>query len=146
MIVLRPISDAYTELLLSKCNMSSEDVNRLMAASDSGLYENKYFKMFVVLEGELCVGTISLYEHSASVVSVGPEIFEEYRRRGYATEAMKTAMDIAKSKGYKIVCQQIRTNNSASIKLHTKLGFETDDVIYVNRNNNEVNVYLKPLW
>lgn len=145
MIELKPINNAYIDLLLTKKNMTSEDVNCLIECSDSELYENKYFKMFAILYEELCVGTISLYEHSASVVSIGPEIFEEFRQCGYASKAMTLAMDIARLKGYNIICQQIRTNNIASIRLHTKLGFETDKYIYTNRNANEINIYLKSL-
>ena len=60
-------------------------------------------------------------------------------------QAMKAAMKAAKLKGYKVVFQQIRTDNTASIKLHTKLGFETDKYDYVNKNNHTVNIYLKSL-
>ena len=145
MLELKPVSKAFTELLLEKFNMSLEDVDKLIAQSNSELYTDKFFKMYAVMLGELCVGTISLYEHSASVVSIGPHIFEEYRQCGYATEAMKAIMDIAKAKGYKVVFQQIRTNNTASIALHTKLGFETDNCIFKNKNDNEVSIYLKPV-
>ncbi|MBQ8077698.1 MAG: GNAT family N-acetyltransferase [Eubacterium sp.] len=142
---LRPISKEYTEILSDKYNMSLEDINKLITQSDSELFENKFFKMYVIMVAELIVGTISVYEHSANVVSIGPDIFEEYRQRGYATEAMKAIMDIAKAKGYKVVFQQIRTNNTASIALHTKLGFETDNCIFKNKNDNEVSIYLKPV-
>ena len=145
MIVLQPISVEYTELLISKYGISKDDAKKLILQSETELLNNKYFKMFAVLNNEMCVGIVSLYEHSASVVSIGPDIFEEYRNCGYATEAMKTAMNIVKSKGYKIVCQQIRTNNVASIQLHTKLGFETDNYNFLNKNKNEVNIYLKAL-
>jgi len=142
---LRPISKEYTEILSDKYNMSLEDINKLITQSDSELFENKFFKMYVIMIAELIVGTISIYEHSANVVSIGPDIFEEYRQCGYATEAMKAIMDIAKAKGYKVVFQQIRTNNTASIALHTKLGFETDNCIFKNKNDNEVSIYLKPV-
>lgn len=145
MTELRPISVDNSELLSEKYNMSVEDTDSLIARSEAELYEDRYFKMFAVSDGEVCVGIISLYEHSASVISIGPDIFEEYRRRGFATEAVKAAMDIAREKGYKIVFQQIRTDNIASIRLHKKLGFETDNNTFKNRNGNEVCIYLKSL-
>ena len=145
MIELRPISKKYTEILSDNYNMSPEDTDKLIAQSDSELFKDKFFKIYVIMIEEIVVGTISLYEHSANVVSIGPDIFEEYRLRGYATEAMKAIMDIAKTKGYKVVFQQIRKNNTASISLHTKLGFETDNCIFKNRNDNEVSIYLKPI-
>ncbi len=58
---------------------------------------------------------------------------------------MKLAMKIAKNKGYKLVSQQIRVNNTASIALHKKLGFETDEYIYKNRHNNDVQIFIKLL-
>ncbi len=58
---------------------------------------------------------------------------------------MKAAMDTARSKGYRIVCRQIRTDNTASIKLHAKLGFETDNYDYKNKNGNIINIYLNAL-
>ena len=145
MMELKPISKMFTESLLINYNMSLDELNKLILQSSSELYEDKFFKMFAVLNEKVCVGTISLFEHSSSIVSIGPDIFKEYRQRGYATEAMKAAMDIARVKGYKIVCQQIRTNNSASINLHAKLGFETDNYVFRNRNNNEIVLYIKSL-
>ncbi len=101
--------------------------------------------MFAVINDDKIVGTISLYEHSHSVVSIGPEIFAEYRKQGYAFQAMETAIMTAKGKGYKIVSQQIRANNIASLKLHVKLGFETDDYVYKNSRGNDVLIFLKSL-
>ena len=55
------------------------------------------------------------------------------------------ACDIAKEKGYKIVSQQIRINNMASIALHSSLGFETNGLIYTNAKGNQVLTYSKHL-
>ncbi len=44
-----------------------------------------------------------------------------------------------------IVSQQIRTDNIASLNLHAKLGFETDNYIYKNRRGNDVLIFLKNL-
>ncbi len=49
----------------------------------------------------------------------------------------------AASKGYRLVMQQIRTDNEASIKMHEKLGFERLDSVYRNRKGNEVCLYFK---
>ncbi len=145
MIELSPVSAEYTQFLSTHFNMSADESSRLIAKSDSELFENRFFKMYMVLNNGSCIGFVSLYEHSSSVVSIGPEIFEGYRNHGYGTEALKKAIDIAKLKGYRIICQQIRTNNTASIKLHAKLGFETDNYDYKNKNGNIINIYLKAL-
>ena len=101
--------------------------------------------MFAIVRDEEIVGRISLYQHSANVISCGPEIFEGYCRQGVAKEAMVLAMDIAKGKGYKVIMQQIRTDSVASIALHNSLGFETDGYVYKNKKGNEVLIYVKAL-
>jgi len=108
-------------------------------------FAGKYFEMFAIVKDREIVGSISLFQHSRSVVSCGPEVFEAYRRQGIGAEAMLLAMDKAKNLGYKVMSQQVRQNNTASIALHEKLGFETDEYIYRNRNENEVLMYLKLL-
>lgn len=91
------------------------------------------------------VGMISLQEHSKSVISCGPEIFEEYRRKGYGYGAMNRALELGKEKGYRIASAQIRTDNKASISLHNKVGFETDYYEYVNGRGNKIYLYIKAL-
>ncbi len=59
---------------------------------------------------------------------------------------MNAALEIAESKGYKIVLQDIRSDNIASIALHQSLGFETDKYAYVNKKGNEVFLFLKALY
>ena len=59
--------------------------------------------------------------------------------------ALAALISLAKEKGYRIVLDQVRRDNRASIRLHEKLGFETDGYIYRNRKNNEVVLYLKIL-
>lgn len=58
---------------------------------------------------------------------------------------MILAMEVAKNKGYKLVSQQIRVNNTASIALHNKLGFETDGYTYKNKKDNDVHIFIKLL-
>ncbi len=102
---------------------------------------NRYFEMFAIWHNEEIVGMISMYGLLLDTISIGPEIFAEHRRNGYAKGAMEIALETAKAKGYRLVSQQIRTNNLASIALHTSLGFETDGVTYLNAKGNEVCTY-----
>lgn len=101
--------------------------------------------MYAVLHDETVVGTISLYARSKSVISIGPEIFEAYRQRGFAKAALTEAMQMAKEKHYQIVLQQVRTDNTASIRLHESLGFESDRYVYQNQKGNDVFLYLKTI-
>ena len=126
-------------------NVPLNEVKSLLAKWQEKEFDGKYFEMFAIINDKSIVGMISLYQCSENVISCGPEIFERYRKQGIGGEAMKLAMKIAKNKGYKLMLQQIRVNNTASIALHKKLGFETDEYIYKNRRNNDVQIFIKLL-
>ena len=87
---------------------------------------------------------VSLYQHTKNIISCGPEVFEEYRKRGYGSLAVCKALDIAKNMGYKIAVAQIKKDNLASIMLHEKLGFEKDHE-YINKRGNTVCFYIKSI-
>lgn len=126
-------------------DLSTEQVEVLIFDWNKKQFNGKFFEMFAIISDEKIVGTISLYQHSSEVVSIGPEVFYEYRRKGFAKKAMICACEIAKEKGFKIVSQQIRVNNAASIALHRSLGFETNELVYTNAKGNQVAIYLKCL-
>ena len=126
-------------------DLSTEQVEALICEWYKKQFNGKYFEMYAIVSDEKIVGTISLYQHSSEVISIGPEIFCEYRRKGFAKEAMICACQMAKEKGFKIVSQQIRTNNAASIALHCSLDFETSELVFTNTKVNQVSVYLKCL-
>ena len=146
-ITLRNFLDSDAPIFQEKHSkhLSIEEIRDMFRKWNVKEYEGKYFEMFAIVKDEEIVGRISLYQHSENVISCGPEIFEGYCRLGFAKEAMMLAMDIAKSKGYKVVMQQIRTDNVASIALHNSLGFETDGYVYRNKKGNEVLIYIKVL-
>lgn len=147
MILLRNFTNDDAEVFQQnqKMNISLAEIKVMFAKWGEKVHAGKYFEMFAVVKNGEIVGSISLYQLSKSVVSCGPEVFEAYRKQGIGREAMLLAMDIAKNKGYKLVSQQIGRNNAASIALHNKLGFETDEYIYRNKKGIEVLIYVKPL-
>ena len=147
MIFLRnlKIEDASELQKYGYSGMSAEQVEALICDWGQKQFDGKYFEMFAIISDEKIVGTISLYQHSLEVVSIGPEVFDEYRRKGFAKKAMMLACQMAKEKGFKIVSQQIRTDNAASIALHRSLGFETNGIVYTNSKGNKVSIYLKCL-
>jgi len=104
--------------------------------------DDKYFDMFAVTDEDKVVGMVSLYQHTTDSISCGPEIFAEYRNKGYGTKAVSQALDIGKRNGYKIAVAQIRKDNHESIHIHEKLGFELDHE-YVNKRGNEVGFFIK---
>ncbi len=144
MIRLRRFEDSDHEIVSSILHVSPEEAKRVIKEWNSCMYNGLYFEMLAVQSDNVLVGTISLYEHSHSIISLGPEIFEEYRRRGFAKAAMTEAIKMVEEKKvYRIILQQVRTTNTASIRLHESLGFERDNNVFTNRKGNEVYFYLK---
>ncbi len=147
MIILRSFNenDAYILHKNGFSDLSIEQVKSLIGEWNKKCINHKYFEMFAILSENEIIGTISLYEHSEGVLSIGPTIFESHRQNGFGKEAMIHACNIAKEKGYKLVSQQIRCNNIASLALHSSLGFETDGGIYINKKGNQVVTYTTQL-
>ena len=147
MITLRHFTENDAELLQANqlYNKSKEEILSLINEWKTNSYNGKYFEMFAVVNDTTVIGSISLYEHSPSVASIGVEIFADQRRHGYAADAMRLLLIYAREKGYKIIQQQVRTDNRSSIRLHEKLGFETDGYVYVNKKGHDIILYLKAL-
>ena len=147
MISIRPFHEYDVEELhqFYAPEMSEDEILDMIHEWETGIYKGKLFEMFAILNGQNIIGLISLYEHSNSVAGIGPHIFEDKRRRGYAKVAMRLIEAYAKEKGFRIIQQQVSTANLPSIALHDSLGYETDGYIYKNRKEQDVILYLKAL-
>lgn len=147
MVSLRHFTPADAQALLESqySSLTIEQAQDMIADWNQLTFQGKYFEVFAILRDETIVGQISLYQHSPSVLEIGPAVYPAHQRHGYAKEAMMLALEIARGKGYRIAEQQIRCDNAASIALHENLGFETDGYRYTNRKGHEVLIYLKPL-
>ena len=108
-------------------------------------FRGRYYEAFAVVRGGIVAGMASLYGHGKSVVSFGVEIFGPERGKGLAAEALSVLPRYAAERGFRIVQDQVAADNAASIRLHEKLGFETDGYVYRNQKGREVVLYLKAL-
>ena len=147
MISLRKFcaEDALVLCEIGSPGCTMQQAEELIAAWQTNEYNHRYFAMFAIVSDGAVVGMISLYEHSSEVISIGPEVFAPYRRRGFAAAAMQMACEIAKERGYTVVSQQIRCDNAASIALHRKLGFVSDGTEFINKKGNVASIYRKNL-
>ena len=143
MLTLRRFEAMDTELVASRFNLNLDGAKNLINEWNTQIFDGKHCEMFAIISNETVVGMISMYEHSKSVISIGPEIFKEYRRKGFSKAAMEKVISIAHSQHYAIVLQQVQINNEASIKLHESLNFERDNAIYKNKKGNDIYLYLK---
>lgn len=139
------IDDAEALRQLHYGNMSIDSIRRMICYWNQFEYRGKYFEMYAVFVNDKIVGELSLYEHSESVVSIGLEVFSEFQRQGFGKQAVKSALQICRNKGYKIVCNQVRTDNEPSIALQKSLGFESDMYCYKNQKGTDVYLFLKAL-
>ena len=126
-------------------DMTVDEIERMIADWNRGVYENRRFEMLAVTEDGRIAGCASLTERSNNVVSFGIEIFAEERGNGIASNVMPLLLEKAEEAGYRVVLDQVRTDNAASIRLHEALGFETDGYVYRNKRDREVVMYLKLL-
>lgn len=108
-------------------------------------YDNLYFEMFAICNGDENIGNASLFQKSNSIISCGLEIYPEYQKKGYGSAAYYRLLDLAKAKGYAIASAQVETTNTASINLNLKLGFETDNYEYINKKGKKVYIFIKSL-
>lgn len=122
--------------------MTEDEIREMLADWQTMENEGRYFEMFAVCDGNEIVGEISLYQHSKSSASIGPTIYEAFRRRGYGRQAMSLAILRARELGYRILIQQVSCDNKASIALHNSLGFELDGYGYVYKNRKDHSCYL----
>ena len=145
MITLRNFNENDIEVLKRMSPSKTEnEISLMLNKWNKREFNGKYSETFAICKEDTVVGCIFLYQHNEYIISAGPEIFEEYRCKGYAYEAMRQACDYAKKSGYKIATAQIRKNNIASIRLHEKLGFILDCEM-LNKRGNEIFIYIKLL-
>ena len=117
--------------------MPSELMHDMIDESLSKMHNGSFFELLAVMVDAVCVGFVSLYEHSGTEISCGPEIKPQYRKRGFAYSAVNCALEYARQIGYVRVVAQVRQDNTASIALHRKLGFSVCGE-YINQKGNPV--------
>lgn len=122
--------------------VSITDICEMISEWNTYSYHGKYFEMFAITSEDVIVGNVSLLEHTKSSVSIGIEIYPDERRKGYGIEGIKKMLDHAKTLGYRVIQDQVRSDNLASIALHNSLEFETDGYVFKNAKGKDVLLYL----
>ena len=147
MVSLRHFEESDAEVLQTYklSGKGKDDIISMIHDWNTLSYKSYYFEMFAIQKDATIIGSISIYERSKRIASLGIEIFAPYRRMGHAYEAMSLLIEFAAKKGFKIILQQVRNDNLASIRLHEKLGFETDGHVYENQKGHKILIYLTPL-
>ena len=146
MVILRSVRNEDKDLFqnTSYGTMSPEGVGEMLSQSLGRSCDGRYFELLAVMDGDICVGFVSLYALGEKTVSCGPEIKPQYRRHGYGCVAVRVALERARLLGFTRAVAQVRRDNAASIALHRKLGF-TQCRSYVNKKGHPVLEFEKEL-
>ncbi len=146
MLILRPFTVNDVSVLKKEMypSLSPEQIGSYVREWEQKKYRDRYFEMFAVICDDFIVGSVSLYEIGDGQIEAGPDIFERYRRKGFGKEAVLSALQTARVKGYRCAIAHVRTDNTASIALHETLGFHRRGET-VDSNNRRVYLYYKEL-
>ena len=146
MISLRPIEYVDAPVLDGSeyGAMSADERLEMITSSLAKSHDGLYFEFFIVTADDAVVGFMNVCAHSKHIISVGPEIKPEYKRRGYAYEAEKIVLEMMKQKGFTIATATVLSDNVGSNALQKKLGFEVDRT-YINKHGHEAFAYIKAL-
>ncbi len=146
MISLRPVSEADIDSFAGTEyeNMSSDDKLRVIRESISKRHEDRYFELMTVCDDDRIVGFMTLYALSEHVISIGPSVKQEYRRKGYGYRGEMLALQYARTLGYTLASGRVKKTNLPGIALHEKLGFEIVSECF-NKCGEPVRIYIRIL-
>ena len=136
MVILRPF--LYSDWPVLKQHqypgLSEKEIKNLISDFNSGIYQGRRLQMSVVESDGTLVGYVSLYDQGNGTASEGVEIYPAYRRQGFAFAALQ---QLYAQTTYHTITAQIRKDNTASLALHSKLGFQIVDE-FVNKRGHPV--------
>ena len=146
MIILRHF-DFNDSAILKKYeypNMSENEIREIIAEWNKMSHNGRYFESFAAVENGEVIGSFFVVEHENRRISIGPEVFSPFRKKGYAYIAMKMVLGLAAKKGYKEAEGEVRIENAASIALHNKLGYKIEKE-FINQHGNKMYLFVKKL-
>lgn len=85
-------------------------------------------------DGEELIGCVIVTDDGRKGEICRLAVKDDYRRRGIASELVKKCEKVLEGKGTEIKFVTIERNNSVSLKLFEKLGYEVrDQILYVSK-------------
>ena len=103
LLVPIPIDDIEVLNLTEYKNLSIESKKELVQDSIKGICKGDFFRFYLIKNGKEIVGVLNMCGHGKDKVSVAPEIFEMYRKKGFATKSLNLAYAIVKENGFDTV-------------------------------------------
>lgn len=143
-MTLVPLDETALPILAYYQGCPVEALQPMLTASLAKRHEGRYYEQFTVRLNGCIVGTASLFEQEDGTVCDGVDTFPPFRKCGFAFRALTLLQEVSRARGFTIQTAQIRTDNAASIALHTKLGFVPGEP-WINRRGHEVCTFRKTL-
>ena len=146
MIYLKPVTlddlDSLSETDYEK--MREEEKISMITESQQQEHDGRFFELLRVWDDDQIVGFMSLFAQSEHVVSIGPQIRESFRVKDYGRHGELLALKYAHDIGFDTAVSWVRHDNTASIRMHEKLGFKIQQNDYI-RNVKQYIIYTKEL-
>lgn len=111
-------------------NNSIEDIEKTIKNWESSLGFGIAYKQEIV-------GFIILSEKADGTLCLGEAVREEFKCKGIASKAFELAKEQAKNKGISVIVSSCSAENTASINLHKKLGFNLMET-NINKAGNKM--------
>lgn len=125
-------------------NMSENEIKEIISEWNKLSHNGRYFESFAAVENDEIIGSFFTAEHENGRISIGPTVFPPFRKKGYAYAVMKMILTLAAEKGYKEAEGEVRIENTASIALHKKSGYEIEKE-FINKHGNKMYLFIKTL-
>lgn len=116
-------------------NSAVTEKNYEMAADTLANWNSNGHELYVIECNDKTAGFLHVGYRGGNVAWI-EDIFvdESVRRRGVATEAIKLAEELIKSKpGYDAVCMDVAPRNLGALRLYHKLGYDALSILTVRK-------------
>ena len=108
-------------------DLTQEDAVKLIDQFNASTYQGKFHKLCAIADNDQIVGYVSMLEQDDGSVSIGVEVYEPFRRKGYAYIGVFQILIFANALDYQTATARVRKDNTASLALFKKLGFAIVD-------------------
>ena len=143
-VALEPLAEEHLPIIAYYQHTTVEALRPMLAASRLQVHAGRYYEQFAVMADGCMTGAVSLFAQPEGAVCDGVDTFPPFRKCGLASRALSLLQDVARMRGFAVQTAQVRTNNTASIALHEKLGFVHGES-WINRKGREVFTFRKTL-
>ena len=110
-----------------KERFTRSDIEQFVCNQRHPIAETEQQRLMIEVGGRT-VGAVDLYDYDGTSAGVGILVYDRNdRRRGYATDALRTLIAYARSLGMALLRADVAPDNTASLHLFARAGFVRTD-------------------